>query len=191
MIKFLLMILILFNFSISSFAQERYFKSELTDFIQKELAINKKLTNSERYKSYFLVSTGLGYYMEASSKARTNFDIDMTLDFTNRIFLSLKFDSFSNPGGAGKNWTLIGLAGGQYLNIYFFSEARWYIGLSVAYNAGNTNDENFFPFMLLLNTKLEYDLSDLSSANLEIRPIIGNGRFYPVINLNFALRFKI
>jgi hypothetical protein len=38
---------------------------------------------------------------------------------------------------------------------------------------------------------LEYDLSKWTSANLEIRPIIGGNRFDPIISLNFAIRFRI
>jgi len=197
MIKIIIIITIVINFSICAIAQERYIKSEVLDFIKKEIKTNNVYPlnihseNLKENKSYLLISTGLGYYKNPDTKARICFDIDMTLLFKNRIFLSLKFDRFSNTEREYDNWTFLGLVAGQYLNIYLFTEARWYIGMSFSYNAGNKESGNAFPFVYMLNTKLEYDLSKWTSANLEIRPIIANSRFDPVISLNFAVRFGI
>jgi hypothetical protein len=205
MIKIIIFITIVINFSICGFAQERYIKSEVLDFIKKEIKTNNVYPlnihseNLKDNKSYLLISTGLGYYKDSKDsygiipkrKARICFDIDMTLLFKNRIFLSLKFDRFSNTEREYDNWTFLGLVAGQYLNIYLFTEARWYIGMSFSYNAGNKESGNAFPFVYMLNTKLEYDLSKWTSANLEIRPIIAGNRFDPIISLNFAVRFGI
>jgi hypothetical protein len=109
MTKILIIITIVINFSICGFAQERYIKSEVLDFIKKELKTNvitskvektnlfsrnteSKLTDSTRYQS---LSFGLGtteFNSYGLYDSKFVFSFGLSHQFNKFFFLEIKFD---------------------------------------------------------------------------------------------------
>jgi hypothetical protein len=190
--KTLIIITIVINFSICAIAQERYMKSEVLDFIKKELKTNvitskvekttlfsrkteSKLTDSTRYQS---LSFGLGVCPDEASNYKFVLSLGLSHQFSKSFFLEAKFDYCTKTEHKEQIFIFSGIP--QFS--FKLSENILYLKTGIGLFFGIIPNEAAILFPVA-EVKVEYNISKEVSIYPDIR--------FPPFLLTFNVSYKI